>query len=340
LYLEEVQTLQKQHFKMKKSFLSLLILLLSAGSVLPSNTRTIPEKARPVYTGMYLMNVYDLDVSAYTFYADFYVWFRWKGDRNPMNIEFVNAVEKWGFTQTPFYEEPIELASGYQYNGMRIEGRFYHSFSLSDFPLDRHQLDIRIEHVDYPQDSLVYLPDTATQLMREGFVIPGWKILGAEIATHRNFYQTSFGEGARNLSTYSNFTFELDIARPLSYFLLKLMLPLLVVILASLGTLLIHPQYLDARISLPIGGLLSVVFLQQSYSSALPDVGYMVLMDQIYLVSYLLIGTIMLRVIMGGNRLAGSKGGDLSKIRRSDRRRTALLLGVYLFLVSFLVLFS
>lgn len=42
------------------------------------------------------MNLYDLNVNEYSFYADFYVWFRWKGDRDPTGIEFVNGVEKWG----------------------------------------------------------------------------------------------------------------------------------------------------------------------------------------------------------------------------------------------------
>jgi hypothetical protein len=157
------------------------------------------------------------------------------------------------------------------------------------------------------------------------------------MSTHTNFYQTNFGESPNaRVSAYSNFTFNLTIARPLSYFLLKLMLPLLIVILASLGSLLIHPQYIDVRISLPIGALLSCVFLQQSYSSALPDVGYMVLMDRIYLVSYLLIAAVMLRVIVVGNRTA-RLAGDLSAIHRADRRRAFSLFT--LFAGSVVVLF-
>jgi hypothetical protein len=148
-----------------------------------------------VFTGIYLMNIYDLDINAYSFYADFYVWFRWKGERDPTNIEFVNAVEKWGFTQIMFHEEePKVLPDGYFYNGLRIEGRFYYSFILNRFPMDRHGLEIRIENVDYLLDSLVYLPDTSTHLMREDFIIPGWKIDGTKMQAHANFYQTNFGE--------------------------------------------------------------------------------------------------------------------------------------------------
>lgn len=293
--------------------------------------------AQQVETGIYLMNVYDLDINAYSFYADFYLWFKWKGDLDPMNIEFVNSVEKWGYTIEPFEEEPALTDDGYWYNGMRIEGRFYHSFELGAFPLDRHRLDIRIENIVYPIDSLVYVPSTARALVRSDFMMPGWQIEGADMTTHSNFYETDFGEGEQ--PAFSNFTFTLTIARPLSYFLLKLLLPLLVIIMASMGALFIHPNYLDTRIALPIGGLLTAVFLQQSYSSALPDVGYMVLMDKIYLLSYILISLIMFKVIFSGNRLAPKKTDPLAeRLKKKDRRQALIFLGLYAFGILLLVL--
>lgn len=184
--------------------------------------------AQKVETGIYLMNVYDLDVNAYSFYADFYPWFKWRGERDPMNIEFVNSVEKWGYTIEPFEEEPTLTENGYWYNGMRIEGRFYHSFELGAFPLDRHPLDIRIENVVYPKDSLIYVPVEAASLVREDFRMPGWTIQSATMRTNSNFYDTDFGEGAQ--PAFSDFTFTLTIARLLSYFLFKLLLPLLMLI--------------------------------------------------------------------------------------------------------------
>ncbi len=299
-----------------------------------------PKPAQKVYTGIYLMNLYDLNIDEFSFYADFYLWFKWKGKLDPTNIEFVNAVEKWGFTQNIFHEEPLKLPDGYYYNGMRVEGRFYHSFALDDFPLDAHELDIRIENVTYPLDSLVYLPDTSTVLFRKDLLIPGWEISGAGIRTNSNFYDTNFGEPGRTGSAFSNFTFHLGINRPFSYFGLKLMLPLLVVILASLGGLFVHPNYIDARISLPIGGLLSCVFLQQAYSDALPDVGDMVLMDRIYLLSYALIAAIMLRVIIVGNKMALQGQEQAMTLKHIDRRRVLLYFLIYIAIVGLLILFA
>lgn len=321
----------------KRAILELFLGGLSISA--PAQTSPPPAAAQEVSTGIYLMNLYDLDINAYSFYADFYLWFKWKGERDPMNIEFVNSVEKWGYTIEPFEEEPKLLEDGYWYNGMRIEGRFYHSFELGRFPLDRHKLDIRVENVDYPRDSLIYVPITSEGLVREDFLLPGWKIAGATMETNTNFYETNFGDTSDPASAFSNFTFKLAIARPLSYFLLKLLLPLLVVMSAGLGALFIHPDYLETRISLPIGALLSAVFLQQAYSSALPDVGYMVLMDKIYLLSYGLIAMLLLRIIFSGNRMRKKEGeAAAGRLQRRDRRLGIVLFSLYLLGILLLVI--
>jgi len=319
------------------SFLSLVLgMCFWAPAPLAAQSEHAPQK---VYTGIYLMNVYDLDVNEYSFYADFYIWFRWKGERDPTNIEFVNSIEKWGFTQNIFHDTTLVLPDGSYYNGMRVEGRFYYSFALSRFPLDQHSLDIRIENVIYPVDSLIYIPDTSQTLLRKDLVIPGWSIEQSKITSHINLYETGFGDSSQRADRFSNCTFHLLISRPWSYFLLKLMLPLLVVICASLGALFIHPLYIDARTSLPIGGLLSCVFLQQAYSSALPDVGYMVLMDKIYLLSYLLIAAVMFRVILAGNVLAKQEGYSGERILKRDKWLAILYFLVFMIGTLALVVF-
>ncbi len=282
-----------------------------------------------VQTGVYLMNVYDLNMAERSFYADFYIWLRWRGAVDPTKIEFVNSVEKWGMTQTAFDGDTIQtLSTGERYKIMRVEGRFFHSFSLADFPLDRHALDIRIENPDFPLDSVVYVADSAK--IRPTLNMTGWVSEGCGLFSEVHDYGSDFGQIDQKASKFSQIVFETRLARPVSYFLLKLMLPLLVVMIVSLGALFIFPTLIDARISLPIGGLLTAVFLQQSYSSALPDTGYMVLMDKIYLLSYALVAAIMARVILTANELAGEKSRAEPKIMRIERRLALVLLALFL----------
>jgi hypothetical protein len=291
-----------------------------------------------VLTGIQLMNIYDLDINKHSFYADFYLWFKWKGDINPTEIEFINAIEKWGSTRRLFYEQAKILPDGYFYNGMRVEARFYHAFDLAKFPLDKHELNIHIENNLHPADSLLYQVDSNATFMREGFALSGWNILSVKSEEHKNIYRTNLGESDKSDVAFSNFTFKLSIERPIRYFLLKLFLPLLITIFISLSALLISVERTDARISVVMGSLLTAVFLQQSYSSALPDVGYMVLMDKIYLLVYLMIMMIMLRVVWVGRRLAYDNNFQQLKVSELDFKiAIALLLGLLIGII-FLVL--
>ena len=334
---------------MKKKLPSLLPYRLIVGVLLwcvismanaraSASTDTIPKTAQRVYTGIYLMNLYDINISDHSFYADFYVWFKWKGNRDPTKIEFVNAIEKWGMTQTTFYDSTKLLANGYQYNGMRVEGRFYHPFDMARFPLDEHALAIAFEHAEYPYDSLVYMPDTSGKgagilpaqiknskqqsALHPQFQLPGWDIEALRYSSQKNTYNTNFGDTDAPKTIYSNFNFTLDIARPLNYFWFKLLLPLLIVLIASLGGMFIFPSYVEARLSLPIGGLLTAVFLQQAYTDALPDVAYMVLMDKIYVLSYCFITLVLLQLIRDGNWYKTHK--DAANITSLSRREYLL----------------
>jgi hypothetical protein len=280
-----------------------------------------------VKTGMYLLNLYDLNMDEHSFYADFYVWFKWKGKRDPSNVEFVNAVEKWGMTQSAFGDTAVTLKDGTHYKIMRVEGRFFHSFSLGRFPLDRHDLDIQLENPEFPADSLIYVADSAG--IRNTLNLVGWDMLGARLQSKVHDYGTDFGNPEENARKYSNLTYSLTLGRPTSYFILKMMLPLAIIMLISIGALLLHPSYIDTRSSLPIGGLLTAVFLQQTYNSALPDTGYMVLMDKIYLLCYVIISLVLLQIILAGNWLMRQNALPEAKIIRLERWLAAIFLSAF-----------
>lgn len=308
------------------------LLLVFAG------TSTVVAQPQQVRTGIYVMNLYGLNMDEHSFYADFYIWFKWKGRLDPTNIEFVNSIEKWSMDKAGFDGDstPVTLKDGTKYKIMRIEGRFFHAFSLNRFPLDRHALDIQVESPEYPADSLVYLPDTAATGVRHTLNLVGWEQQNYRMESKAHDYGTDFGNPQENARRYSNLTFTVTLARPFSYFLLKMLLPLIIVLLVSLGALLLHPSHIDTRSSLPIGALLTAVFLQQSYSDALPDTGYMVLMDKIYLLSYALISLILLQVIRAGNQTMREHAPP--QMMRDERRQAVLYFGIFLLSVVLLCL--
>ncbi len=287
------------------------------GSYTPVDTP--PASAQQVKVGFYPVSVYQLDMASNTYYVDTYMWMRWTGDIDPTaTIEFTNMVEEWGKQQENLNEAPKVLADGSKYQIMRVEGRFVQPFSLADYPLDRQKLSIMVEDTTNGAETVSYVIDTEASGIGDSLQIPGWKLEGwsSQVFTHE--YGTSFGEEAAP-SAYSAAQFSIEITRPLSYFYWKLLLPLFIVLAAALSALLIRPQDLDIRSALPTGALLTAIFLQKSYSDGLPDLGYLILMDKIYLVVYALIVLTLIRCIMSYRAADDADAGTVRAIQRADR---------------------
>lgn len=284
-----------------------------------------PPGAQQVKIGFFPVAIYDLDQASNTFYADAYVWLRWTGDIDPSStIEFTNMVEEWGKLLEPLMEKPKELPDGSQYQQFRLEGRFVQPFSLADYPLDRHSLSIRVEDTSNGAKQLAFVIDQESSGVDQKLEIPGWKLQGWRGETLEHAYGSNFGE-VDQPSNYSVADFEMVIERPLSFFLWKQMLPLAIVVMAALVGLLINPRSLDARLALPMGALLSAIFLQKGYSDTLPDLGYLVFMDKIYLLAYPLILIVLIRSIVAFTTAQDASDSELNTMRSIDRRFAAML---------------
>jgi hypothetical protein len=69
-------------------------------------------------------------------------------------------------------------------------------------------------------------------------------------------------------------------------FALKLLLPVFSVLLCALLMFLLDPTYVDLRINVGITSLLAIVVLQMTLNQDVPEIGYLMLIDKIYLCAY------------------------------------------------------
>jgi hypothetical protein len=305
------------------------------GSIRPQEQP--PASAQVVKIGFYPVSVHQLDVANNTYYIDTYVWLRWKGEIDPTKtIEFINMVEDWGRKLSFLQSTPKREPDGSLYQIMRLEGLFSQPFSLSQYPLDRQRLSIKVEDQTYGIDRLAYVIDTKDSGVGDLVEIPGWNLLDWKGETFAHDYQSNFGD-ENAPENYSMAKFSIEISRPLSFFIWKLLLPLLMVIIAAIASLLIRPQLLGERTALPAGALLSAIFLQKSYSDSLPDLGYLVLMDQIYLIAYPVIILTLIRVIYAYLKVEDAKIDQVRAVHRTDILLLALLLVIFVVGVGLIV---
>jgi hypothetical protein len=281
------------------------------------------EKPEEVYTGLYLNNISSINLAENVFMADFYLWFRWQGNIDPVkNLEFTNSYEKWAFNITPAYQDFKNLGGGWKYQVLRVEGKFISKFDLHSYPMDIQYLPIEIEDGTNNSQSLVYLPEVKDSGYSKKLVIPGWEIINQEVTTYENEYETSFGQPDLKKEKYNRFKFLVSIERPQILFLFKTLLPIIVVLLSVFTIFFINPAYFEVRSGITVTALLSAIALQITVSGDLPAVGYMVLIDKVYNLAYLITLMALIETVICEKY---KDAGNLEKANTLDRQSFRIL---------------
>jgi hypothetical protein len=283
-----------------------------------------------VTVGIYLHHLTQVDLRTNSFLADFYVWFRWNGEIDPTKtFEFRNAVEQWQIVKLPSFvneegtAEATTLADGSKYQVFRIEAKFGRPFSIKHFPLDEQDLSIEIEEARYLTNELVYDVDKADSKVDRRIEIPGWRVVSSGVGADEATFETNFGDpAATGKERYTRLELEVHLARPTGGMLVKTVVPLAIVIFITFGVFLLDPHQIDARLTLSVTALVSAVALEFSIQSELPEVGYLVLIDKVYILSYVVI---LLTSVISIFAARMAEANEMARARRLDRVAGALV---------------
>jgi hypothetical protein len=131
--------------------------------------------------------------------------------------------------------------------------------------------------------------------------IIGWLNHGWSIAEYRHHYATNFGLGGPE-SDYSQVLFEISFGTSAWASFWRFLLPLAVVMSMVLLVFKVRSDEQDARASIPVTVLLTLVFLQQGYRAQLPDLPFLTFLDQVYVVAYVVTLVAFVLVIWIGRR--------------------------------------
>ncbi|MEI8249975.1 MAG: hypothetical protein WCF98_02260 [Synechococcus sp. ELA057] len=293
-----------------------------------------------VQVGVYANTTSELDLRIPSYSSTGYVWLRWdeplqayleeKGASIDERFSLINTL----ITDAPPQLQPVgktaeRLADGSYYQLFSYRGRYYlDKASFRHYPFMSISLPLALE-VDDVDGGLTYQqlrlePDIRNSGMGLFAQIIGWLNQGWSIAEYRHHYASNFGLGGSE-SDYSLLLFEVSFGTSAWASFWRLLLPLAVLMSMMLLVFKVRPDEQDARASIPVTVLLTLVFLQQTYRGELPELPFLTFLDQVYVVAYVITLVAFILVIWIGRRYASMEALEEGPEREGLRHRLEML---------------
>ena len=289
-----------------------------------------------VRVGVYATTTSELDLSVPSYSSSGYVWLNWKEPlQRYLEANEATIDERFTLLNTlitdappelePVGQEPERLDDGSYYQLFTYRGRYYlDQASFRHYPFMNVSLPLVIEADDVDGSlgykSLRLEPDIRNSGMGLFARIIGWLNQGWSIAEYRHHYATNFGLGGAE-SDYSLVLFEISFGTSSWSAFWRLLLPLSVLMAIVLLVFKVRSDEQDARASIPVTVLLTLVFLQHAYREDLPQLPFLTYLDQVYVVAYVVTLLAFVLVIWIGRRYADMEAMEDGPAKESIQAR-------------------
>ena len=308
---------------------------LASGALIDSGNGHLLRRQRVVSTGMFLNEIFRVDVANSTFSADFYVWLRYArsadpGLADPTEIELPELVRGTLDPKQPALER--DLDDGTTYRLWRVSGDFKNDFDLHRYPLDRQTLVVRLFNPRSAADRIVYAQDRRTiysDAPRPGAVVdPAQASLGISAALNafRNLSQwqaihvdqrrdvlvteSALGDpdlvGVESVRELSGYRMDVELRRFTASTLAKTLLPLGIMALIMFASLYFPQGLVKEKVTVAVTAALSGAVLLSSVNAQLGGIGYTIAIEYVF---YVFFGLCLLCIvsILAAERLRVAK---------------------------------
>lgn len=302
----------------------LVVSLLLLNSIQPAFAQEITANPQSCLLGAYLSSLYNLDLNDNNFGASFWLWSNCDSEKlQPLQtIELVNGSS---YSSTL---EGKDKKGNILWEYRKVNGVFRHEWNVSNFPFDRHVLEIWLDESVQDTNNFVYIPDKINSGYDKNIKIDGWQIIGLNIEAKEVKYNSTFGDPqvAGDVgSKYSRLIVSIEIARNNKISFLKFNTGAYIALGISALTFLLDPSQ---RMSILVGSLFAVVLNLRAVDAILGSSEGLTLVDQVHITTMIYIFAAALCAVYSQIL---HKTGREKTVQRLDR------IGIIVFVLSFLV---
>ena len=191
-------------------------------------------------------------------------------------------------------------------------------FDLRRFPFDRQILNLQVESFAWDRDHLRFIHDETISGFSEGIAIPEWNIVDVVGGVKEVSVMKSD-------TPFARYILEIEISRKPGFYLWKVFLPLVLIVALSWSVFWMTDERFSNRSRISATGVLTIVAYQFAFAKDLPRIGYLTLLDQIMIGSFVLLAVTVLESLM----VDRANKTDSSEAKRIDRTSRWLFPVVY-----------
>jgi len=188
----------------------------------------------------------------------------------------------------------------------RLWGNFSQRMYLREFPMDSHDLEVTVVTTRFEVGELEFTEyEGSPSGLSDNLSITDWKI--------NSFSAEAFEyQPTTNTPPIPAFRLRFSVTREADYYLLKMVLPLMLIVGMSWLVFWIEPTEGGTQISVAVTSMLTLVAYQFLVSDLLPPVSYMTRLDGFILAATLIVFALLIEVIVTA-RLAATNRLNLAR---------------------------
>jgi hypothetical protein len=264
-----------------------------------------------VSVGIWIVDVSNIDSAQQNFTADIALTLRWKDPRlahTGTGLSHYALEQIWhprvgiaNETNSVTHKLPdtVEVeADGTVIYRQRFVGAFTQALRLQSFPFDRQTFRIHLVAVRYRTGEVMFVPDQ--RWIDEGLgqgagisqtlTLPDWSV--EKWKTEPLVYRLAPGV------EYSGYAFQFTASRNVQHYLLKIILPLVLIVMMSWCVFWTEPAHSNSQFSIAVTSMLTLIAYRFAVDSQLPRLPYMTRLDVFFLVSTLLVFFSLIEVLI------------------------------------------
>ena len=320
-------------------------LVRSAETSAPIERPEAEKGPTQVFVGIWIVDITNIDSAQQNFTTDIAVVLRWKDVRlahtgtglahyalDQIWTPRVGIANETNSVVRKFPESAEVEPDGTVLYRQRYVGSFTQPLRLQSFPFDRQDFGIQFVAIRYQPDEVAFVPDE--NWIRDGLrqaaglahsiTLPDWTV--EKWDTKASVYALTPG------LQYSGYVFEFTASRNVQHYILKVILPLVLIVMMSWSVFWTEPTNSNTQFSIAVTSMLTLIAYRFAVDTQLPRLPYMTRLDVFFLVSTLLVFLTLIEVLV---TTILDNNDQLARAKKLDRYCRVIFPAVFL-LVSIL----